>query len=239
MLRNLSILLLGLVLLTACTHPVSPPIPISEIWQVQFSPATAHFAPFLNRCTNILDSVALLSFETPAPDLSLQDADFVLRWGPPPLENSAASVIKEDRLVIIVHPDNPIQALDLTQLINLYTKNSGGVSANDSAGDFQPWAYPDGSDIGTAFLSYLSIPRLMNPSITIAPDPAALAQIISQQIRAIGPIPQSLVTDAVRIIPIRGLMDDVDRFPVLLMTNPPMSDTQMKWIKCLQEGLNF
>ena len=238
MLRNPSILVLVLVLLTACTHPGSPPITTSEIWQIQFSPATAHFGPFLNRCTNTLDSVALLSFEIPAQALSLQEADFVLRWGPPPLKNSAASVIKEDSLVMVVHPDNPIQKLDHNQLMNLYINNTSKMTDMDFSGEIQPWAYPDGSDVGTVFLTYLSTQRLTNPSIKIAPDPAALAQIISQQPRAIGPIPLSLVTDAVRIIPILGLPDNVDRVPVLLMTNPPMSDTQLKWIKCLQESLN-
>ena len=237
--RNLFLLSLVLFFLSACTHLDSPAIATPLIWQVQFSPATAHFGPFLNRCTNKLDSVALLTFEIPAPDLSLQEADFVLRWGPPPLENSVASVIKEDRLVIIVHPDNPIQTLDLTQLINLYTNSTFSEAAKESVAGTQPWSYPEGSDIGQAFLSYLSIPRLVNPSIKIAPDPKALVQIISQQTSAIGPIPLSLVTDAVRVIPILGLPENVDLFPVLLMTDPTMSGTQMKWIKCLQESLNL
>jgi DNA-binding transcriptional LysR family regulator len=239
MFRNLSILILAHVLLAACAQLDSPLIPTSEIWQVQFSPATAHFGPFLNRCTSKLDSVALLSFEIPAPDLSLQEADFALRWGPPPLENSAASVIKEDRLVIIVHPDNPIQSLDLNQLMNIYSNNAAKETGEVSAWAIQPWAYPDGSDVGTSFLSYLSTPRLMNPSIKIAPDPAALSQIISQQTNAIGPIPESWVTDSVRIIPILGLPDGRDRFPILLMTKPPISSPQMKWIKCLQDSHGF
>ena len=234
MLRNLSIMILALGLLAACSQPDSDPISTPEIWEIQFSPATAYFSPFLNRCTNTLDSVALLSFEIPAPDLSLQEADFALRWGPPPVENSTATVIMEDRLVIIVHPDNPIQTLDLNQLINIYSNNSSNLAEKDSLGDIQPWAYSEGSDVGTAFLSYLSTQRLMNPSIKIAPDPAALSQIISQQSNAIGPIPESMATDAVRIIPIVGIPEGRDKFPILLMVKPPISDAQMKWINCLQ-----
>ncbi len=204
------------------------------ILSIAFTPAVAHLAPDFNRCGLSLESTALISEEVPANYLSLDNTDIALRMGVPPLANSHAFVVLEDRLVVITHIANPLESINMQELVALYTQNGVSDSGDTDPIDLEPFAYPEDSDIHQSFLNFISAMKIGTQNISIVPDPIAMIEEVSENVLAVGVIPLSALTTSVREIPIQDRPDNREIVQVLAMTRSAPKNMQLEWIHCLQ-----
>lgn len=235
------IFLLALIL-TACTSPLpSPPPPVTPtLWQVQYTPTLGWILPSLTHCAQEQPGIHLVIHERPAPALEGKKADFALRWGAPASLIGSATILGEDELVFITHPANPITQVTQSELRNLL---AGKITAWSQLQPSAPgetikvYAYGSGEDIQN--ILELTLPNLPTNRETgwLAPDPAAVRQVVASTHSAFGYIPKRWLNATVKSIKVTDLPTASLRQPVLALTTTEPTGLQKNWLLCLQAAL--
>jgi DNA-binding transcriptional LysR family regulator len=225
--------------LTACMPATPQPLPTPQIWQAQFTPSLRWIGPALNLCTRQQPGIALSIDERPAQALTPAQADFILRWGAPDTLKGYAVEIATDELVVIVHPDNPLDSLDLSEITAIFTAKTKSWSAfiKGNSGRIQVWTEADGSDVQQVFQSILLQQPLTNPFAHLAPDPMAMRQSVGADLNAIGYLPRRWLDSTVRAVQIKGISAASLRQPILVMRETGPQGAQKDWLLCLQESI--
>lgn len=236
--RNVLFIVIATLLLGACTQlATQPPPPTPQVLEVAVTPAMRSWEASLRACAATLPELRLLVEETPASRLDLE-VGISIRLGTP--DTSApyfAAQIGEDQIVVVVHPDNPIQTLTGDALRSLYT---GQTTTWDSLvpGFTQPvqvWDYPAQNELHSIFL--LSLWKTNPPLILAyqAPDPAAMLEAIAENPGAVGYLPSSWLKDSpVSLVPVDSAVKEALRQPVLLLSAQPPQGLARSLLGCLQ-----
>jgi len=225
--------------LAACLPATPQPLPTPQIWQAQFTPALSWIGPALNLCTRQQPGIALSVDERPAQALNPAQADFTLRWGAPEPLNNYAAEIATDELVVIVHPDNPIESLDLSEIKAIFTGKNQNWSAfiKGNSDKIQVWTEAGGSDVQRVFQSVLLQQPLTYPFAHLAPDPLAMRQSVGADPTAIGYLPRRWLDSTVRAVQIKGINASELRQPVLVMGESEPQGAQKDWLLCVQYSI--
>jgi hypothetical protein len=232
-------LIFVITFLTACMPATPQPLPTPQLWQVQSTPTLRWIGPALNLCTRQQPGIALSIDERPAQALNPAQADFTLRWGAPDTLNSYAVDIGTDELVVIVHPDNPVDSLDISEIKAIFTGKTQSWSAfiKGNSGRIQVWTEAYGSDVQQIFQSNLLQQPLTNPFAHLAPDPIAMRQSVGSDLTAIGYLPRRWLDSTVHAIQIKGIPAAILRQPILVMRETGPQGAQKDWLLCLQESI--
>jgi DNA-binding transcriptional LysR family regulator len=225
--------------LTGCMPATPPPLPTPQVWQAQFTPSLSWIGPALNLCTRQQPGIALTVAEKPAQALDQAQADFTLRWGAPEPLGTYAVEIGSDQLVVIVHPGNPIQSLELYELQAIFTgkdqKWSDFIKGNSDR--IQVWTEAEGSDVQQVFQSVLLQKPLTYPFAHLAPDPPAMRQAVGSDPAAIGYLPRRWLDSSVRPVPINGISASELRQPILVLREKEPQGAQKDWLLCVQDSI--
>lgn len=232
-------LFIVITFLTACMPATPQPLPTLQLWQAQFTPSLRWIGPALNLCTRQQPGIALSIDERPAQALNPAQADFTLRWGAPEPLKGYAVVIATDELVVIVHPDNPLDSLDLSEIKAIFTGKTQSWSAfiKGNSGRIQVWTEADGSDVQQVFQSNLLQQPLTNPFAHLAPDPMAMRQSVGSDLTAIGYLPRRWLDSTVRAVQIKKISAASLRQPILVMRETGPQGAQKDWLLCLPSVL--
>ena len=235
----LIILLLIILILSACVPATPQSLPTPQIWQTQITPSVSWIGPAFNLCTRQQSGIALSVDERPAQALNPDQADFTLRWGAPDHLDVNATEIATDELVLIVHPDNPIKSLDLSEIKAIFTGKSQKWSAfiKGNPGRIQVWTEASGSDVEQVFQSVLLQQPLTYPFAHLAPDPVAMRQSVAADSTTIGYLPRRWLDATVRAVQIKGVTPSELRQPVLVMRKTEPQGAQKDWLLCLQDTI--
>ena len=214
-------------------------MPTVNIWQVQYTPATAWLAPYFQTCAAEQSGVNLVASAHPAQALDVQTADFSFEWGerttPPPF----AVVIAQDRLVVVVNPANPISSLTVSQIQDLFS------GKNDSWG---PLIQANCASCGTGFASsikaYVYAPDgemqqaaawiSPGPETILAPDPAAVVAAVASEPGSIGFVPAHWLDASVKQLSVEDAGPGLLGRPVLAMAPVEPQGAKRAWLACLQ-----
>jgi len=232
-------LFLVITFLSACMPATPQPQPTLQLWQAQFTPSLRWIGPALNLCTRQHPGIALSIDERPAQALNPAQADFTLRWGAPETLKGYTIEIATEELVVIIHPDNPLDSLDLSEIRAIFTGKTQSWSAfiKGNSGRIQVWTEADGSDVQQVFQSILPQQPLTNPFAHLAPDPMAMRQSVGSDLTAIGYLPRRWLDSTVRAIQIKGISAAILRQPILVMWESGPQGAQKDWLLCLQESI--
>jgi hypothetical protein len=228
--------------MAGCQPSTPPPMPTDQIWNIQISHSVNWIANDLHMCANQFGDSAIFLEVKPDDTILSGEADFGLRWGQDGTINTPAFILGWDEIIPIVHPQNQITHISREEVEALYLGNmktrktqADGTTLNP---ELHPWGYSPTNEIQKIFVSsVLSVP---NPNIRlsgIAPDPAAMLQVVSSDQNAIGFIPRRWLNGTVKTIPIENVDINRIRQPIIAITNHPPEGKLREWLLCLQSQL--
>lgn len=229
------------LILTACQPAASTPTSELEVWKVERSPALEWMGSSLNGCALEQNNLGIALVQKPG-----SDADITLSWGQPASESQNAYLLGQDELVLIIHPDNPLQEISLDSLKAVYDSEVTSWSQfqedqedRENSNSIQTWRYPDGNAVEQIFEEISGSSASPRSSSMLAPDPQAMRSAVSGQSAAIGFLPSRWVDSSVKVLRISGLSAEAAARPILAWTaaGEPTPE-QEAWLLCLQEKIN-
>jgi len=84
-----------------------------QIINLQYSNSLDWLIPTMTSCANLLQKTALVTHNLPADEMSLKNADLILRWGSPAPLNQTANQLGLEQLVLAANNDSPLNSLSL------------------------------------------------------------------------------------------------------------------------------
>ncbi|MDH5508397.1 MAG: substrate-binding domain-containing protein [Anaerolineae bacterium] len=166
---------------------------------IAFTPAVQPIIPALQTCASFQEQVHLNLVETPSQALDLTTSDLAFHLGEPAELPKFAAPLVWDRIVVVLHPDNPVKQLSHGQVRDLISGRArqwgkGAVS------EVQPWVPTAESDYRAAFQQAVMAGSLESPAALLAPNPAGMLRAVAADPNAIGYLPRAWVTDEVKVI---------------------------------------
>jgi hypothetical protein len=184
-----------LLLLAGCAQvEIQAPPPTSQPLTVDYTPALRTWQPALYACASTLPEIALFTHEVPAERLDLQAADLALRLGAPQSNLDFFAVqIGEERVIAIVHPENPLEDMGGAILRGLYTGqiSNWAEAAPGFDADVQVWTYPPGDETRQTWEAALFGAAPPAVQGLLAPDPQAMLEAVAGEPGALGYLPRS------------------------------------------------
>jgi hypothetical protein len=233
-----------LLLLTACQPIVrSEPMPTPVVWKIEYTPALNWLGSDFSACMEDQPHASILAFEEPAAALDPAGVDFAFRWGPAQDIAGYAAVAGWDELVMIVHPDNPVDAFTSTDVENIYagrTRSWSNLNPSDAAvtGRIHVWVYPAGNDVMEVFAALFGNADQGDAVLYLAPHPDAMLQAISEDPAAVGFIPRRWLDERVRAVMIGDMEEEDQQQPILALSRAEPEGDRRAWLLCVQERLS-
>jgi hypothetical protein len=228
-------LLVNLIFLPACSLQTSSETPTPQLVRIQYTPAARSLSTIIQACAWENQHINLLAEELPAQALDLQSADLVIRLGEPRPMPAFSAPVGWDDLVLVVHPANPLTTIDTGQVRQIFTGNvQQWTDLTGQEETIQVWDYPMGNEIQGIFHSALSEGNTRYSLAHLAPNPAAMLEAIGGDPAAIGYIPKSWLSPAVKEVTIEGQIKELLHQPVLVLAGEEPSGAARDFLACLQ-----
>ena len=232
------LLRLGLLalLLAGCSPsatPVSAPTP--QIVRVAITSALRYVQPALAECAAEQPGAGLVVQETATS--ALDYSTLTLRWGALGLEERIASgelqayQIGINSLVVVTHPENPLPVISLEALRAVYR------GEGDPAAPLQAYQYPVGEDSALVVAASLAAGEALENTTWLAPDPAALREVIASTPQAIGALPRGWLDGSVQAVTVTGMDASAWQVPILAIVAQPLTPAEHSLLGCLQARL--
>jgi len=236
--------LLGLIagLLTGCgAQPSVIPVATSQPVRIVISSVLDWLRPEMAECVQQSPGLSLSVQTIALPEQSLDKADILLRWSDQPVTEGFAFELGEEKLAVIVHPENPLKTMDLSMVKDMYY---GQVTVwpgvDDTAGAaVQPWVFPDDSEAQGLFARVLISNSQIVRTAKIAPTPPAMLEAVANDPRAIGYVPARWLDSSVRSIEFSDTPADDFFMPILAVTSSEPTGLTRDWLLCVQERINL
>jgi hypothetical protein len=229
------LLVLAVMLALPACRPALQPAPKptgSAMPHVQHTPALRPLQPRLTACAqNSAPAYGLLREEVPAQALDLADAELTFKLGVPDPLPAFSAPVGELRVVVITHPDNPIE-LSSEELADLYAgKTETWAATGETA---QLWSYPPGDDLRAAFEAGALDGLSLAPRLYTAPDVDAMLQAVAENPGAIGYVPEDRLTDRVFRVPLPEDLSARLVIPVMALSERAPTGAAYRLLACLQ-----
>ncbi len=163
------------------------------------------------------------SYNALANQAAQSDGDYFLTNHLPPDSPLWAAPIGQDGVAIILHPDNPTQALTSAQVRGIYQGfigNWGGLG--EAEGPIQVVSREDGSATRYEFERLLMGNRSILPNALVAPTVAAMVQTVRSDPNSIGYLAVGQLTAEVQAVAVDGIYPTQDN---ILNSTYPLRST--------------
>lgn len=225
----LSLALAAVWLLSACgTPPVATPAPTPQAVFLTYPPELRPYAEALAACARQYPEIALYLNETLAEPASDGQSSLFLAMGSQPssLSDWKATLMAEERLVVVVNQANPLESLSVEQLRALWSGRLPSWQAlGGGAEAVQVWTYAEGTALGERFEAAVMAGELTSSTAWLAPDPQAVLEAVAAEAGAIGYLPgawlegaDDALAEAVRVMQVPTELDEAFRMAVLALT---------------------
>lgn len=226
-----NILITLLVFLTACTSPSTPPAP--HLIKIQHTSSTQAWLPELFSCESKAD--VAISIETRAADFFDSSSQLSMRLGEPDeISTHAAYEIGTEEIVVVIHPENPLQSLTLSDLRAIFSgeiQNWADLGGDDIP--IQAWTFSPGEDIRKIFDSIVMLQQPISSQARLAVSADSMVAGVGFDPGAIGFLPHSLVNADIHIAYIEDMPSSIIA-PVLVLTSPDADQTAITLVSCMQ-----
>jgi hypothetical protein len=228
-----------IVMMVACEPglPTKAPIPSLQSLRLAFSPDSRPAQLALEQCADAQPGLALLADEIPVTAMHNSGTELWLRIGVPDNWGGYAAQLAEERIVVLVNPDNQARSLSLEEIRSIF---SGQVQSWSQVGgtdqSIQVWVLPPEDEAS----QIVNVSLLANQGISdqafLAASPERMLQAIADDPGAIGYLPQAWTDSTVRIITLPSDLQSSLVKPLLaLSTSEPEGQTR-EFLICLQHG---
>jgi hypothetical protein len=202
---------------------------------VAYTPSLRPVRQALHDCALALPEIALIVQETSFPYLLEGTADLYLWMGEPPETTKFVYPIASERVVVIVHTDNPVDRLETSALRAIFT---GQIRNWDEVGgldhQIEVWGYPDGDEIQQLIDQVVMNGETYSSWAWLAPDPEAMQQAIRENTPAIGFIPQAWLSDQYKVLKLSPELQETLHQPILLLSKNEPHGSVRSLLFCLQ-----
>lgn len=227
------------MVITACDSPQLATVPPSpQPIRITIPPFLAPITNAVHACAVEHDEFAVLLDPSPSlrPDTGVEKLSFW--WGENPDLGSYAIPIAQDDLKIIIHPQNPNDALSLEQILTIF---AGQVENWSDFSNYQQpinfWVYPDGNFLGQIFQSEFLAGSHFSSLAHIAPSPESMVIAVANDQGAIGFVLQSWIEDNVASVQVESVSNSELQKPILAITNSDPEGELRILMACLQSGV--
>jgi hypothetical protein len=236
------IVLMALVMVAGCTSEVIEPLVTVEapdhpvVLRVGLSDSLSAFEPILYACAT---DIGVLVETLPGRMLRDQPKDAFLVYGEGGKQlTEYVYQIGSSPLVMIVHPDNPVNDFSQDDLLRIY---QGEITdwrdlnpMSSYGGEMAVWGYMPGSELQDAFVEGISANNLQG-AWSVVPDPAALVDQVAQDALAVGFVPAWAVTSSAKVVPLVDLV--FESLPILAIWDQMPDGSQEAWLLCVQSEM--
>ncbi len=217
----------------ACTpfaYSVPPPEP--EHLSVAYTPALSWMEDNLNRCAQDQPEISLTVEVRPTASIEVGAVDVTLTLDTLPEGFSGtAAQLGWEQVVVIANAEIPATQLELPDLQNLYTS---------LAPVYQPWSYPENSELHTLFAEVILKEIEQSPHTKIAPNSEAMLAAVNNGPLAVGFIPiTALGAENIQIIPMPEEIAAKLFLPVLALTPEESQGNARIFLSCLTDSLEL
>ncbi len=219
--RKLALILLVLFLAACGSAPAAKRTPEQPL-KVAMTSDLTWLESDLAACATEVGTAVLRSDE--APD----EQDVIALQLGAPREDRYAAILGEDRLAIIVHPDNPLQELSLADAQAIF---AGRDKNGNEQTDIHVWSLPKTSAVTTAF----TVAGFSFTESALAPTAADMRAAVADDPFAIGYLPARWLDDSVRELPVDGLKVEL---PVLAISAQEPQGKARALLLCLQAKID-
>lgn len=223
-------LLAWLLLLSACgPADTQAAVPLT----VQYTAAARPWLAPLEDCA--ASAGALIRPEMRAAAFFDPAADLMLRLGEPPLFPAPAYQIGEEQIAFVVHPDNPVAALDQSSLQALFggqTVNWREVGGRDLP--VQVWVYAEGEDLQQLLRAVVLQNRPVASTARLATSPEDMAAGLGADPAAIGFLPAHQIPATLRRLDLPAETQAALTVPVLALPGADTPAVLDAILTCLQ-----
>jgi hypothetical protein len=231
---------IGLLLwLTACqsTPSVQTPFPSLQFLQLAYSPGSRPALTAFEQCAGAQPGLALLPDEIPVTVMSQTKADLWLRFGTPENWNGYAVQLAEEQIVFLVHPDNPIRALNLKEIQSIF---SGQVQSWDQVGganqSIRVWVLPPADEARQTVDQNLLANQTISDQAYLAAGPEDMIMAVAKSPGAIGYVPQAWIDTSVKVVSLPTNLKDLLPKPLLALSVSEPEGQVRQLLECLQSG---
>lgn len=232
-LRRLALLALLLAGCSPAGTPAAAPTP--QIVPLAITSTLKYVQPTLTECAAEQPGVGLVVQESATS--ALDYSTLTLRWGALGLEDRIASgellayQVGLDALALVTHPENPLREISLDSLRAVYQ------GQGDPNAALQPYQYPPSEDSAQVVAASLAAGDALENTTWLAPDPAALREVIATTPQAIGALPRGWLDGSVQPVIVTGIDEAAWQVPILAITDQPLTPAEHTLLGCLQERL--
>jgi len=224
------------LILAGCQGQPAETLTPMKTLDVEVAPALAWITPTMAKCA-LESSVNLDVKEIGQNEQSLDAADILIRWTASKAEGGENFNLGQDQLAVIVHPQNPVSEISVSQMVEIYSGLLRDWSSLDDkyAGSIHSWVYPIDSDLQVFFgQTVLPVEELTILNL-IAPNPKSLLEAVSQDPAAVGFIPSRWLNPSVKELPVNGTETARWSQPILAVTKTSLEGVTRDWLLCVQD----
>lgn len=217
--------------LTSCSSqaiPAATPTTNTTTLRLQATPATARLmrelaSEYAAANPGIALDIETGSYNTLASRAAQGDGDYFLTNHLPPDSPLWAAPVGQDGIAVILHPENPTQALTSAQVRGIYQGFIGNWNALGAAeGVIQVVSREDGAATRYEFERLLLGNRAVLPSALVAPTATAMMQMVRTDPNSIGYVAVGQLTADVRAVAVDGINPTQDN---ILNSTYPLRST--------------
>ena len=235
--RLLAVLLLLLIFSACQPEPVIEPEVTPIILEAHITPSLRVFAPQFQTCAQELPNTGLVLIDAEGLTEEAALPRLTLRWGTEPAPSGYAAVLADERMVVVVHPDNPMTSMGVSELRAIYQGRQVEWSS-PAEGDVEAWSYSPTADITRIFEKAVMEGEAISPRAAgIVPDPAAMLEVVASSPQAAGFLPESWLNEQVKVVDIEGIEAEELSAPILAISPAEPQGWERSWLICLQDTL--
>ncbi len=229
---RLVFLISAIILLSGCLEPLTAtPQPTQEVIRISLPPELTPLRQAIQVCAQAQPEMALFEETEETPS----DLKFVL--GEPNTIESYAAQIAREQILVIVHPQNPIQELSRADLVDIFTgrkTNWAELGGEDS--QITLWTYPAGVSIRELFDRLVMGSYRTAGQAFLAPTPEAMREAVQQDPGAIGFVPAAWLDESIKPIEMDPEFNQALEQPVLVLSMHAPQGPARQLLACLQSG---
>ena len=223
---------------------------VKDFYRISYSSSIQWMLPIINECGERIPETTILLNQSD-DDIYSASSDIHISYGELSSTPPYIYQLGNDYLVPAAHQDNPIINMTLDALRGIY---QGNISTSkklaeecteciiEEGGDntlkesFHIWGYPKESFLNKAFQSAFQM-DVLSSSLSIAPNPSLLQQVLSLEARSIGILPQKAISDQLKSIPLIDISNDQASIQILATSHAEPDPSLTALLVCLQEEI--
>lgn len=227
------------ILMAACAASQKAPAPTPSVQSLRlaFSPDSRPALAAFEQCADAQPELALLADEIPVSVMNQSGADLWLRLGVPDNWGGYAVQLADERIVLLVNPENQTHSLNLEEIQSIF---SGRYQSWNQVGGpdrpIQVWVLPPADEARQIVTQNIISNLDVSDQALLATSPSLMLDAIANDPDAIGYLPQAWINTSVKKIPIPVELRSLLEKPLLALSSSEPDEQVRTLLACLQNG---